>query len=59
MLKPFPEMYCRYCNTSNPFVYLAPISPDKHGRVFVVCINCAEKKRWIDKNGNIAPNINL
>lgn len=48
---------CRRCDNTNPPVYLAPRF--QFGIKSVVCLDCANRLGWLDKDGNLRPGIRL
>ncbi len=54
---PLPELSCRKCGRSNPWVYLAPgvIA----GAATCICMDCAAARGWLDEAGNLKPGVAL
>ncbi|WP_164871493.1 MULTISPECIES: hypothetical protein [Paracoccus] len=57
MSGPLPDLSCRKCGTTNPPVYLAPVTVGGAGTC--ICIGCAEARGWLDRDGNVKPGIAL
>lgn len=57
MIRPLPPMSCRKCGRINPTVYLAPVVAPGSGTC--ICIDCAQKRGWLDANGDLKPGITL
>ena len=59
----FPLMFCRVCDTQNPFVFLAPKPRSgKPGDAWdCVCFDCADKRLgWIDpRTGGLRPGVSV
>ena len=54
---PLPRLTCRKCGGSNPWVYFAPVAVEGTGTC--ICLNCAEARGWLDRSGNLKPEIGL
>ena len=54
---PLPELTCRKCGRSSPWVYFAPVVVEGTGTC--ICTDCAEARGWLDRLGNIKPGITL
>ncbi|WP_408595303.1 hypothetical protein ACIPCF_18855 (plasmid) [Paracoccus marcusii] len=57
MSGPLPDLSCRKCGTTNPPVYLAPVTVGRAGTC--ICIGCAEARGWLDRDGNVKKGIAL
>ena len=52
-----PRLTCRKCAAINPLIFLAPVVVDGVGSC--LCLDCAEKRHWLDPDGNLKPGITL
>lgn len=53
----FPNLTCRKCGRSNPWVYLAPVVIEGSGTC--ICMDCAAARGWLDRSGNLRPEVTL
>jgi len=51
------SLTCRKCGRSNPWVYLAPVVIEGSGTC--ICMDCAAACGWLDKSGNLRPEVTL
>ena len=54
---PLPDLSCRKCGRSNPWVYVAPVVVERTGTC--ICMDCAEARGWLDAAGNLKPGVAL
>ena len=54
---PLPDLSCRTCGRSNPWVYLAPVVVEGAGTCF--CMDCAKARGWLNAAGNLKPGVSL
>lgn len=52
-----PQLICRKCAAANPVVYLAPVTIEGAGTC--ICLPCARKNGWLDRDGNLKEGIEL
>lgn len=57
MLKKLPQLECRKCEAINPMVYLAPVVVDGAGSC--ICLDCADARGWVDRDGNLCEGVKL
>ena len=50
---PLPELTCRKCGRSSPWVYFAPVVVEGTGTC--ICTDCAEARGWLDIEGTWEP----
>lgn len=51
------QLTCRTCGTSNPPVYLAPVTVDGTGTCH--SLDCAAARGWLDATGNLKKGVTL
>jgi len=56
-MQTFPQLVCRKCEAINPMVYLAPAVVNGIGSC--ICLGCANKRQWLDSNGDLKEGITL
>lgn len=56
---PLPRLTCRKCGRINPIVCLAPVAlaGDREGTC--ICLDCADARGWLDRDGNLKTGIEL
>lgn len=52
-----PELTCRKCGRSNPWVYFAPVAVESTGTC--ICMDCAAARGWLYKTGHLKPGVAL
>ena len=57
VLGKLPQLECRKCEAINPMVYLAPVVVDGAGSC--ICLDCADARGWVDRDGNIREGVEL
>jgi hypothetical protein len=65
----FPDSYCRKCNGKNHVVFFAPVfvvgldcrdsTPHATGVGTHICLDCAIKAGFADRQGNLKPGVVL
>ena len=56
---PLPVLTCRKCGSVNPMVMLAPVILPGDPVGTCICMDCAQARGWLDRDGNLKPGITL
>lgn len=56
---PLPVLTCRKCGSVNPMVMLGPVIVPGATVGTCICMDCAQARGWLDRDGNLKPGITL
>ena len=56
---PLPVLTCRKCGSVNPMVMLVPVVLPAAPVGTCICMDCAQARGWLDREGNLKPGIEI